>query len=871
MKVLDKDAQSSTSLNVGHLASNSVVECSSETTLAEAARRMHEMHCGSIIVVDAGKSVGIWTARDAIGLDLGHEAALDAPISRYMSSPVKTIRDTESIQSLTFSFEREGVRHFLVVDGFGNRIGIVSQTDVVNNQGIEFFVQMRDVQSVMRKAPLTLAATVDAATAIGMMARFHQDAVVVEGSGEYGIFTESDVIRLVGERRLDVPLGSVASFPLYTLTAQTSLYKARSQFASRQVRHLGIVDGTQLVGLLTYADILVSVEQAYVRELQEALGAQAMELISSRRSIALAQKVADSTFQGIMITNGVGELESVNPAFTAITGYSPTEVIGRNPRLLKSGRHDNDFYREMYNALGRHGVWTGEMLNRRKNGELYPAQMTVSVVRGDSGEVINYVGVFTDLTEGHKHHEEMRQVREKLEEQEDIHRLMLETLPINAFIKDASGRYLAVNNRAAEFFGFAREDLIGRSDYEIFPAEVASELRRDDGLTHSEGGTLIKEIRISHQGSERYLLVHKRAVDVRGQALLIGASVDITERKFVEKRLEDERSILTMIARGAELTETLDAICVQVARQLHGGVASFLLLDEDGVSLCRGIAPGLPPAYVSAVDGTEIAPDTTPFAAAGFTRQPVIVADLENDPRWSDFYEIAVLHDFQACWSWPILTAGNAVLGTFTVYYRSSRKPAPFELDLVDHACSLAAIAMERAKDTERLHRLATLDALTGLPNRRHFLSLAEHELARVGRSGLQLTVLMIDVDHFKKVNDTYGHAVGDIALRTIADALQRSVRTIDVVGRLGGEEFVAVLPETGEESAAHVAERLRADVADQRVAVDEMQHFSMTVSIGGAKLIPGETLTQLLSRADQLLYQAKAAGRNRVVIAASS
>jgi diguanylate cyclase (GGDEF)-like protein len=129
----------------------------------------------------------------------------------------------------------------------------------------------------------------------------------------------------------------------------------------------------------------------------------------------------------------------------------------------------------------------------------------------------------------------------------------------------------------------------------------------------------------------------------------------------------------------------------------------------------------------------------------------------------------------------------------------------------------------------------------------------------------------MIDVDHFKKVNDTYGHAVGDIALRKIAGALQRSVRSIDVVGRLGGEEFVAVLPETGEESAAHVAERLRADVASEKIAVDELQNLSLTISIGGAILIPGETLTQLLTRADQSLYQAKAAGRNRVVFAASS
>ena len=165
------------------------------------------------------------------------------------------------------------------------------------------------------------------------------------------------------------------------------------------------------------------------------------------------------------------------------------------------------------------------------------------------------------------------------------------------------------------------------------------------------------------------------------------------------------------------------------------------------------------------------------------------------------------------------------------------------------------------------LETLAAVDWLTGLYNRRHFETLAQAELARSQRYMRPLTVMMMDIDHFKDVNDTYGHATGDRVLQALATVCLATKRDADVIGRIGGEEFALLLPETTDTAAAQFAERLRQQIRDCAPVV-EGEKLPITVSIG----IAGATLTTsgiqpLLSNADQALYEAKHSGRNRVVL----
>jgi len=160
---------------------------------------------------------------------------------------------------------------------------------------------------------------------------------------------------------------------------------------------------------------------------------------------------------------------------------------------------------------------------------------------------------------------------------------------------------------------------------------------------------------------------------------------------------------------------------------------------------------------------------------------------------------------------------------------------------------------------------LAVRDVLTGLPNRRHFMEQGDHLLRLAERGRHPAGLLMLDIDHFKRVNDQLGHASGDQVLQEVARRMAASLRDTDLVARLGGEEFAIVLPDAGPEAVAAAAERVRAAIAAEPVALEGREPHAVTISLGSAQLGPGDTLEGLLARADAALYRAKGEGRNRV------
>ena len=169
----------------------------------------------------------------------------------------------------------------------------------------------------------------------------------------------------------------------------------------------------------------------------------------------------------------------------------------------------------------------------------------------------------------------------------------------------------------------------------------------------------------------------------------------------------------------------------------------------------------------------------------------------------------------------------------------------------------------------EKLRELAMQDELTGLYNRRHFLELAESEIGRIRRTGAPLSVAMLDIDHFKRVNDFFGHAAGDNVLKELSRAMRETLRGSDVPARYGGEEFVVLLIDTTLEGAVAVTERLRERVGRNEVELGQGRVARVTVSAGVAELAQGERLEALLERADIALYRAKAEGRDRIMSSA--
>jgi diguanylate cyclase (GGDEF)-like protein len=178
---------------------------------------------------------------------------------------------------------------------------------------------------------------------------------------------------------------------------------------------------------------------------------------------------------------------------------------------------------------------------------------------------------------------------------------------------------------------------------------------------------------------------------------------------------------------------------------------------------------------------------------------------------------------------------------------------------------TLGFLLMCSSRLYQELERQATFDSLTGINNRRTLGDLADRAIAAAQRHRRGLAVLLIDADHFKRVNDVHGHAIGDAALQLIAATLQCALRAEDLLGRLGGEEFVVLLPDAGETAACASAERLRAAVERGEFSTAQCA-IPLHISVGVAVFRSGDDFASLLRRADQAMYAAKRSGRNRVI-----
>jgi two-component system cell cycle response regulator len=222
----------------------------------------------------------------------------------------------------------------------------------------------------------------------------------------------------------------------------------------------------------------------------------------------------------------------------------------------------------------------------------------------------------------------------------------------------------------------------------------------------------------------------------------------------------------------------------------------------------------------------------------------------------------------------PMVRHGRLIGSLNIGSYNAERFVKGVRTDFLEHLAAVAAICIENATNLERLKRQGLTDTLTAINNRRFFDQRLKEELERAAREHIQLTCLLLDVDHFKKVNDSYGHQVGDHVLREVAALIRAQLRGSDVLSRYGGEEFAALLSRSGTLEACEVAERIRHNVANHAFETPEGQPFKVTISIGVATYNPakfGSGKLQgavLVGHADRALYDAKSGGRDKVVSA---
>ncbi|BAI71986.1 hypothetical protein AZL_013480 [Azospirillum sp. B510] len=397
---------------------------------------------------------------------------------------------------------------------------------------------------------------------------------------------------------------------------------------------------------------------------------------------------------------------------------------------------------------------------------------------------------------------------------------LLEASPVPLFVKDAAGHYVAVNRAFARLTGIGPDEMLRRNSFAISVPEIAREhVGRDRELMERDGSVQYEAPICTAEGAMRLLNLTKTAFrDETGKpAGIVGAIHQLTESRPNEERLE---AILEQSPVG-----------VSVSRRDDGRIIFVNTRFSELIGLPREklIGSRARDYYLDSNQHHRVLERLR--GGGGVTNMEVQFKRADGSPFWTLF------------------TVNQAVIQGVAV--------------------NLAWIYdyTERRSMEEALRDMASRDPLTGIYNRRSFMEMARSQLARAHRFHEPLSVFVLDVDHFKRINDTFGHATGDDALRMVAAGCQAILREYDILGRLGGEEFVVVLPGATADESRVVAERVRRHLARMPIEAPDGT-FRLTVSIGIAGLEGAtDTLERAIHRADLALYRAKHLGRNRVTV----
>lgn len=332
-----------------------------------------------------------------------------------------------------------------------------------------------------------------------------------------------------------------------------------------------------------------------------------------------------------------------------------------------------------------------------------------------------------------------------------------------------------------------------------------------------------------------------------------------------DKISQIHNNILELIASSSPLPKILTAITHAVENEFSNALCSILLLDKTGKHLEVVAAPNLPDLYHRVMNGLRISRESGSSGATAYTGKRVISTDISSHPYWKSWAKLAKKNKLEACWSEPLIDKQGNILGTLSIYHSEKSTPKNAEFELIEQFVNLARIAIEREKTDQVIWQQANYDDLTKLPNRNLLNEHLKSAIKNAQRGKKQLAIAMLDLNKFKQVNDTLGHAAGDTVLIESSKRIKNCIKENDIAARLGGDEFIIAFIGMGNpEDIEQIAQKLSAALAKPYYIEGEKVYC--TASIGIAFYSNDALNTDVLLRnADKAMYTAKMEGKNRV------
>jgi len=553
--------------------------------------------------------------------------------------------------------------------------------------------------------------------------------------------------------------------------------------------------------------------------LEQRVAQRSAEVASAERRFRL---LAENASDVVLHIDEAGVITYITPSVTTKLGRTPDQLVGG---LLQNIAHpaEWDALEALYEQLKKGTSASLELRLRIADNGYEWFSLLMRPLGSTSSE--GFVGGLRDM-------QREVQVRETLAAERQRLRLTLENLfdphTLMQPVRDKTGKitdfiYAEANNAACQWLGIDRASLLGKYMGELFPAVESSGLMNIYRETADTGRpTVVDEFPFPWKNGTRWLDIRAVRVDERLSFLWR----EVTEQHIALQKLSASEEQYRLLA--------------------HNSSDVVVRVDNDNklvwVSPSLAVALGWEPTEWIGRRVTELAVDEQQLA--------MLKADLAQTREGQAVVRRAKLRSKSGTDHWIELHAGP---------YRDMQ-------GRIDGIVGNFRVVDKEAAAEELLERQATTDALTGLLNRRQFENLARREIARARREALVLSLLMMDIDKFKAINDTHGHDAGDAVLRTLARACGPHLREEDLFARFGGEEFTILMPDTPIDGARRVAERIRETLGAEIVLVGEGKSVSFTVSIGVSQWSdPNEDLPALIKRADELLYRAKESGRNQV------